>query len=63
MRTYLYLLYAEGGELAGLECGFEINDSRASAVASLMLSADSGARSVEVWRDGRLINSADAAIH
>jgi hypothetical protein len=58
MRTYLYLFYAEGGQLAGLECGVEANDSRAAASANRMLDADSGASCVEVWRDGRLVNLA-----
>ncbi len=58
MRTYLYLLYAESGELAGLESGVEANDRSAAASANRMLGVDSATRCVEVWRDGQLVDHA-----
>ena len=58
MSAYLYLLFSQPGQLAGVTLEAGADDRCAGREAERLLRAHEDVRLVEVWRDNRLVASA-----
>ena len=55
--TALYLIYAPGGQLAGLEPGQAQDEAQARAEALKLLDPTQDVCTVEIWSGGRLLGA------
>lgn len=55
MSAYLFLHFAEGADLSGLEVFAEDSDLAAAKRAKRLLRAARETRRIEVWRNGALL--------
>ena len=61
MSTYVYLLFAQGGDLSGLGALFEDSDGAAGLTAPDILAQSGDAARVEIWRGESLVTTVGVA--
>ena len=60
MSTYVYFLFADGGDLAGVGALFEPDDGAAGGAAPDLLAQSLDAARIEIWRGDDLVTTVGA---